>query len=184
MSKGVGQHAHDVLVDAKKHGLEMLVGGPDDAFNGTIKPTVVMEPRDPARIVDEETFGPSASLYVVEDDAEAIKVANATSYGLNATIHSWNMERALKMARHLDYGQVHINSTTTYSSRKLVMCQSSCKSIVKVLKLTFRSDRTNEGRQSQRLGLTERAMGLQRVPNQQIRYFSRPKRELANDARR
>ncbi|KAF2024160.1 salicylaldehyde dehydrogenase [Setomelanomma holmii] len=116
VTKSIARHANEVLQDAKATGQTIILGGPSSASNDLgLKPTIVLNPRD-ARIVDEETFGPSASLYVVPSDAAAIELANRSAYGLNATIWSSSMERALKMSRELEYGQVHINSISVYTS--------------------------------------------------------------------
>ncbi|KAF1972616.1 ALDH-like protein [Bimuria novae-zelandiae CBS 107.79] len=114
VSESIGKHANDVLRDAEKSGEKFLLGGPSDS-DVTLRPTIVLNPST-SRIVDEETFGPSASLYVVKSDEEASQLANRSAYGLNATIWSTNMERALKMSRQLEYGQVHINSISAYTS--------------------------------------------------------------------
>ncbi|RMY89641.1 hypothetical protein D0862_10177 [Hortaea werneckii] len=117
---GIAERAQSILQDAKDHGNQFLVGGPEMAVKNGLQPSIVLVDsktnKDDLKIVDEETFGPSASLYVVEDDAEAIQLANRSAYGLNATIHSNNMERALKMGRELEYGQVHVNSITVFTS--------------------------------------------------------------------
>ena len=117
---GIAEKAQSILQDAKDKGAEFLIGGPEMAVENGVKPSIILvDPKTPKhdlKIVDEETFGPSASLYIVEDDAEAVKVANASAYGLNATIHSNNMERAVKMGRELEYGQVHVNSISVFTS--------------------------------------------------------------------
>ncbi|KAI9709253.1 MAG: hypothetical protein M1820_003373 [Bogoriella megaspora] len=109
------KHAEDVLRDAQDKGAKLLVGGIDYSKPATLKPTIVLEPRA-SRIVDEETFGPSASLYAVESDEEAIALANKTVYGLNATIHTRDLARGINIARELEYGQVHINSMTVFTA--------------------------------------------------------------------
>ncbi|KAK4556681.1 hypothetical protein LTR86_006252 [Recurvomyces mirabilis] len=117
---GIADKAREILQEAKDAGNEFIVGGPEMATKNGVKPSIVVidpkTPKDKLRIVDEETFGPSASLYVVASDEEAIRVANNSAYGLNATIHSTNMERAIKMGRELEYGQVHINSISVFTS--------------------------------------------------------------------
>ncbi|KAK0886936.1 hypothetical protein LTR02_017690 [Friedmanniomyces endolithicus] len=117
---GIAEKARDILQQAKDNGNEFLVGGPEMAVKNGVKPSIVVvdpkTPKDQLRIVDEETFGPSASLYVVDSDIEAIRLANSSAYGLNATIHSTNMERALKMGKELEYGQVHVNCISVYTS--------------------------------------------------------------------
>jgi len=70
------------------------------------------------RISDEETFGPSAAVYVAEDDDEAVRLANDSNYGLNAAVHSKSWEHAYEVAKRLEYGQVHINNVTCTDSRK------------------------------------------------------------------
>ena len=60
VSEGIAAHAHDVLADAQKQGLDFLVGGPE-YVNGdhkvALRPSVILEPKGEARILDEETFG-------------------------------------------------------------------------------------------------------------------------------
>lgn len=117
----MAKKAQVILQDAQDKGATFLTGGPEMSSHGKgLKPSIVLvdsaTKREDLKIVDEETFGPSASLYVVEDDTHAIQVANASAYGLNATIHSTNMERAIKMGRELEYGQVHVNSISVFTS--------------------------------------------------------------------
>lgn len=114
VSQSIAQHAADVIQDAEAAGHTFLLGGPSPS-GPALQPTIVLDPKD-SRIVDEETFGPSASFYVVPSDSAAIELANRSAYGLNATIWSSNMERALRMSRELEYGQVHINSISVYTS--------------------------------------------------------------------
>jgi acyl-CoA reductase-like NAD-dependent aldehyde dehydrogenase len=115
VSASIAQHAADVIKDAESTGQKFLLGGFDATNTISLEPTIVLNPKD-TRIVDEETFGPSASLYVVSSDTVAIELANRSAYGLNATIWSSNMERALRMSRELEYGQVHVNSISVYTS--------------------------------------------------------------------
>lgn len=64
-----------------------------------MKPTIVTGVKSSDGLYDEETFGPSASLFVVEDEAQAIKLANESSYGLNAAVHSRDMFSALRVCK-------------------------------------------------------------------------------------
>jgi acyl-CoA reductase-like NAD-dependent aldehyde dehydrogenase len=126
VSESIAQNAASILQDAKDKGAKFLCGD-GSLHNGcSITNTLVLvDPKtapDHLRIVDEETFGPSASVYIVDNDAEAIRIANRSAYGLNAAIHTRNLERAIKMGRQLEYGQVHTNSSTVYISRKCLSC--------------------------------------------------------------
>lgn len=122
VTEKIAQNALSILQDAKDKGAKFLFGNAEYAGKNAVKPALVLVDAktrtDQLRIIDEETFGPSASVYIVEDDAEAIEVANRSAYGLNATIHTKNLERAIKMGRELEYGQVHANSSSVYISRK------------------------------------------------------------------
>lgn len=66
-----------------------------------------------ARIFDEETFGPSATVYIADDDDDAVEKANDSAYGLHAAVHSKSWEHAFDIAKRLQYGQVYINNVTT-----------------------------------------------------------------------
>ncbi|KAL9053779.1 MAG: hypothetical protein Q9162_004577 [Coniocarpon cinnabarinum] len=122
------QHAYDVLNDAKKCGHKFLYGDAKFETATTLMPAVVECPKG-SRMEDEEvsgfkqptssgrtlmrlhkTFGPSMSLYVIDSEREAIDLANASEYGYAASIHTRDMDRAIKIARQLDFGIVNCNN--------------------------------------------------------------------------
>jgi acyl-CoA reductase-like NAD-dependent aldehyde dehydrogenase len=72
-------------------------------------PTVLSEVPPAAPAAREEVFGPVAALMKVRDAEAAILAANRTAYGLGATIWTRDLERARRMARELEAGQVFIN---------------------------------------------------------------------------
>ncbi|GLW27586.1 aldehyde dehydrogenase family protein [Actinoplanes regularis] len=72
-------------------------------------PTVLTDVPADAEIATEETFGPVAIVAVVEDRDDALAQANATPYGLTASIFTGDTYRALDLARRLNVGIVHIN---------------------------------------------------------------------------
>lgn len=111
-------HAFDVLKDAQDKGAKFLLGGPEYISETSLKPTLVTNVSRDARIWDEETFGPSASVYVAEDDEDAIARANDSVYGLNAAVHSTSWEHAYNVGSRLEYGQVNINGMTVNDSRR------------------------------------------------------------------
>lgn len=106
------------LQDAKDKGAGFLVGGPEQSSKSGLKPTILTGVTPAMDIADEEAFGPSFSLYVAKDDEEAIEMANATKYGLNAAVHSTRMEHALAVAQELETAQVHVNSMTAHDERE------------------------------------------------------------------
>jgi len=62
-------------------------------------------------IFREETFGPVAPIIAFEDEAEAIRLANATPYGLAAYFYSRDLARIFRVAEALDFGMVGVNET-------------------------------------------------------------------------
>lgn len=125
VSEKIARHAYEVLQDAKEKGCHFVVGDAafEDSKKASLKPAIVavdakVKPED-LRIVDEETFGPSASLYIVDSDEEAVELANRSAYGLNASVHTRDLERGLLVGRKMEYGQVHLNGATVNANGKL-----------------------------------------------------------------
>jgi succinate-semialdehyde dehydrogenase/glutarate-semialdehyde dehydrogenase len=72
-------------------------------------PTVLTRVRPGMPAFDEELFGPVAAVISARDAADAIRLANATRYGLGAALWTRNLRRAEELAAQLDVGAVHIN---------------------------------------------------------------------------
>ena len=62
------------------------------------------------RIAKEETFGPVAPITIVEDEREAIKLANDVEFGLGASIWTKDLAKADKMSRRIESGIVSVNN--------------------------------------------------------------------------
>ncbi len=97
------------LEDAKNHGNVIAGGAALDRAGYFIAPTIVRDIEEGSRIVDEEQFGPVLPVIKYSDPADAIRRANATTYGLGGSIWSSNPERAYELAKQLDSGTVWIN---------------------------------------------------------------------------
>jgi aldehyde dehydrogenase (NAD+) len=94
-------------------GAQLVTGGaeqPDGLSKGYfVKPTVFANVKNSMTIAQEEIFGPVLSIITYEDEAEAIRIANDTIYGLAGGVWSGDAERAKRVARKLRTGQVDIN---------------------------------------------------------------------------
>ncbi len=73
-------------------------------------PTVLANVTPAMRIAREEIFGPVAAVYRVASEADALAFANATEYGLAAYVYTRDLARAWRVAEHLEYGMVGVNS--------------------------------------------------------------------------
>lgn len=106
-----------LIDDARSRGAKLLLGGES---NGTLMPAVVVDFVTPEMdIFREESFGPSVSITRVKNDEEAICLANQTEYGLSAAVFSRNISRALGVARQIQSGICHINSSTVHDEAQM-----------------------------------------------------------------
>ncbi len=76
-------------------------------------PCTIVEATNDDRVAREEVFGPVAALIPFDDEADAIRIANDTPYGLSGSIWTQNGGRALRVARALDTGVLSINSNSS-----------------------------------------------------------------------
>ncbi|PYH97160.1 aldehyde dehydrogenase [Aspergillus ellipticus CBS 707.79] len=75
-----------------------------------IPPTIVDNPPESSRIVQEEPFAPILPMLKWSDEADVLTRANASEYGLSASVWSKDFSRARRMADHLEAGSVFVNS--------------------------------------------------------------------------
>ena len=94
-------------------GVTLLTGGlgkPEGFETGWYtKPTIFADVTNDKRVAQEEIFGPVLVIIPFEDEADAIKIANDTPYGLAAYMQTGSKERADRVARQLRAGAVHVN---------------------------------------------------------------------------
>ncbi len=107
------------VADAVAKGATVLCGGKVNAEIGELfyEPTVLVDVTHDMLIMQEETFGPILPIVAVEDDEEAIRLANDSPYGLSGTVWSKDDARAIAIAKRLDTGSVCVNeSSITYGA--------------------------------------------------------------------
>jgi aldehyde dehydrogenase (NAD+) len=96
-----------------EEGAELLAGGPDRpegiGRGWFSRPTIFTNVTNDMRIAREEIFGPVLSVISYRDDNDAIRIANDTSYGLQAYLHGSSPERLRAIAARLDSGRVVVN---------------------------------------------------------------------------
>jgi aldehyde dehydrogenase (NAD+) len=99
---------------ARVDGARALVGGEpcpeDDRGEGWfVRPTVYVDVTNAMRIAREEVFGPVLVVIPFENEADAVRIANDTEYGLAAGIWTQNLGRAHRVAAALEAGQIYVN---------------------------------------------------------------------------
>ena len=95
---------------------DVLTGGEQD---GLIKPTVIANVSDDAKVSCQEVFGPVCIVNAIDSIDEAIERANGTRYGLQAGIFTASIDTALKAAERLDFGGVTVNEAPTFRSDQM-----------------------------------------------------------------
>jgi len=98
-------------IDAAKSGGAHVVlgGGRIDRPGFYVEPTVLTDIDENNPIYSQELFGPVASYYAADSEEEAIKIANATPFGLGASVFTADEERGRRIAQQIDSGMVFIN---------------------------------------------------------------------------
>ena len=107
-----------IVNDAKEKGAEILLGGSEMESDGFFyKPTILTNVTPDMRIAKEETFGPVAPITIVENESEAIKLANESEFGLGASIWTKDLAKADKMSRRIESGIVSVNNVVISDPR-------------------------------------------------------------------
>ncbi|MCG7360092.1 aldehyde dehydrogenase family protein [Roseomonas sp. ACRSG] len=99
---------------ARQDGLEIAaqgrIGAEAPSGGYYVPPTLVSGAQGSSRLAQEEIFGPVQVVIPFEDEAEALRLANGTDYGLVAGVWTADGSRALRMARGIETGQVFVNN--------------------------------------------------------------------------
>ena len=98
--------------EATARGAKVLCGG---KFEGlSYWPTVLTDVKEDMRVCQEEVFGPVVPVIVVEDEEEALRVANNSPFGLSSGIITGDFVKGLSIAERLETGMVHINDSSVH----------------------------------------------------------------------
>ena len=95
------------IEEAVGGGARVLTGG---GRQGTLfEPTLLADVDPQMRIVQDEVFGPAVAVLPADDVDQAIALANSSRYGLSAGVFTENVTSAMRFAREIDSGNIHIN---------------------------------------------------------------------------
>ena len=107
--KDLRDHLAQQVEESLHKGARLLFRGQAPEQGWFYPPVLLGEVHPGMPAFDEEVFGPVASLIRARNEEEAIRLANASPFGLGGGVFSGDEERALRIARHLDVGSVGIN---------------------------------------------------------------------------
>ena len=100
----------ELVDDAVQKGAKVLVGGKLPDGPGFFYPaTVLTNVPDSAKMLNEEIFGPVASIQTFKTEDEAVKRANDTEYGLVAYLYTKDLSRGMRVSEKLDFGMIGLN---------------------------------------------------------------------------
>ncbi|ORY08598.1 aldehyde dehydrogenase [Clohesyomyces aquaticus] len=98
---------------AKQSGVNIALGGEREGSTGYfIAPTILSNVPEDSRLTKEEIFGPVLIVNTFEEEGDVLEKANASEYGLYASVFTKDISRALRVAKRLEAGSVAVNSTS------------------------------------------------------------------------
>jgi acyl-CoA reductase-like NAD-dependent aldehyde dehydrogenase len=116
-SKSV-ENIESIVKDSVQKSAEILTGGERTKSKGFFYlPTLIKNVSQNMRVLQEETFGPIAPISVVENEIEAIKLANDSQFGLGASIWTQDIDKAEKLSRLVQSGIVTVNNVVISDPR-------------------------------------------------------------------
>jgi succinate-semialdehyde dehydrogenase/glutarate-semialdehyde dehydrogenase len=109
---------HRQVEESLRRGARRVLGGVRPEGPGWFYPPTILVSVSPGMpAFDEETFGPVASVIRVRDEEQALQIANASSYGLGASIWTADRERGERLAARIDAGSVFVNAVVRSDPR-------------------------------------------------------------------
>ena len=106
-----------LIDDAVSKGADILTGGKADSV--LMAATLVDNVTDKMNLYRDESFGPIVAMIRAKDEADAIRIANDSEYGLSASVFTRDPARGLKVARQIHSGICHVNGPTVHDEAQM-----------------------------------------------------------------
>ena len=106
------ERVHEWIDEAVASGARLVTGG--SRTGALLQPTILADVSPQMRVSRDELFGPAVGVGRFTDIDEAIRMANDTDYGLSAAVFTQDIDRALRFAREVQSGNIHINWGTQW----------------------------------------------------------------------
>ncbi len=110
-------HVNALIDDALSKGATAIAGGKADSV--LMPATVIDGVTDVMNIYRDESFGPIVAMIRANDEADAIRLANDTQYGLSASVFTRDTARGLGVARQINSGICHVNGPTVHDEAQM-----------------------------------------------------------------
>jgi benzaldehyde dehydrogenase (NAD) len=110
-------HVNSLISDAQGKGATIIAGGKADSV--LMPATVVDGVTDAMSIYCDESFGPVVAIIRAKDEADAIRIANDSAYGLSAAVFTRDTARGLGVARQIHSGICHVNGPTVHDEAQM-----------------------------------------------------------------
>ena len=110
-------HVNSLIEDAENKGADILSGGVADSV--IMAATVVDKVTADMNLYRVESFGPVVAMIRAKDEAEAIRLANDSEYGLSASVFTQDAARGLSVARQIKSGICHVNGPTVHDEPQM-----------------------------------------------------------------
>jgi len=109
---------HQQIAESVKRGAKLLLGGEVPAGKGAFYPPTLLAAVDKGMpAFDEETFGPVAAVIRAKDEADAVRLANDSTFGLGASLWTEDRVRAERLAAQIEAGSVFVNGVVKSDPR-------------------------------------------------------------------
>jgi succinate-semialdehyde dehydrogenase/glutarate-semialdehyde dehydrogenase len=104
----LAEKIHEQVQKSIKKGAKLIMGG--EHRGSFYQPTILIGVKAGMAIFDEETFGPIMAISSFTTENEALKLANATDFGLSATVFTQDLSKAERLIKQLEVGAVYVNT--------------------------------------------------------------------------
>ena len=106
-----------LVKDALDKGAKLMLGG--EIEGAVMQPTVLDYVTPSMRAYSEELFGPVVAVIRASDEADAIRIANDTSFGLSASVFTADTARGVRVALQIESGMCHVNGPTVHDEANM-----------------------------------------------------------------
>ncbi len=117
VDKKTVERVNGLINDASSLGASVIAGGAAESL--LMPATVVDGVTSDMRLYHDESFGPVVAIIRAKDEADAIKLANDTEYGLSASVFTRDAARGLRVARQIRSGICHVNGPTVHDEAQM-----------------------------------------------------------------